>query len=111
MDARGPCKENPDRWFPELPQGRRTQETTNRLRKEINEVIAICQACPFKAPCKAEGMKPHNLNYGIWGGMLEGERMLEAGVDPSQWKVETQKGIAFSMLAFMKPEMKFWWRD
>ena len=64
----GLCKGdvNPDLWF------------SNTLHNVIR-AVTICSYCPATKACKAEGMKPENIDYGVWGGMLSGERLLEAG--------------------------------
>lgn len=31
-----------------------------------------------------EGMREENIEHGIWGGMLAGERILLAGIDTNQ---------------------------
>lgn len=64
----GLCKGdvNPDLWF------------SNTLNNVIR-AITICSYCPATKACKVEGMKPENIDYGVWGGTLSGERLLEAG--------------------------------
>ena len=64
----GLCKGdvNPDLWF------------SNTLHNAIR-AVTICSYCPAVVPCKAEGMKPENIDHGVWGGALSGERLLEAG--------------------------------
>jgi hypothetical protein len=57
---------NPDLWF---------SNTVNNAAR----ALAICSYCPVIVQCKAEGMKPDNIDYGVWGGTLSGERLLEAG--------------------------------
>ena len=84
--ALGNCygDDNPDAWFPELPQGRQTPAKITSLALETSRAIILCNACHKKEECLEEGMKPKNLSYGIWGGRLAGERMLLAdakGID------------------------------
>ena len=64
----GLCKGdvNPDLWF------------SNTLNNVIR-AITICSYCPATKACKTEGMKPENIDHGVWGGTLSGERLLEAG--------------------------------
>jgi hypothetical protein len=57
---------NPDLWF--------SNTVNNAVR-----ALTICSYCPAVVECKAEGMKPDNIDYGVWGGSLAGERLLEAG--------------------------------
>jgi len=57
---------NPDLWF------------SNTLHNAIR-AVTICSYCPVTEACKVEGMKPENIDHGVWGGTLSGERLLEAG--------------------------------
>lgn len=72
---------NPDLWFPEQPQGRPSNAKRKLLANKVMLAIAICNDCPVKAACLAEGMKSENLEHGIWGGTLPGDRIVAAGVD------------------------------
>jgi len=75
---------DPDIWFSE------ESETIDGVRpteedREINIVksmlaIAICKQCPSQKACLEEGMQPDNLDWGIWGGKMPGERLQLAGV-------------------------------
>ena len=71
--------ENPDAWFPEVPQGGRSERSTAKLVAETRRAIVLCNSCPKKAECLEEGMKHENLGFGIWGGMLAGERVMLSG--------------------------------
>lgn len=70
---------NPDSWFPDVPQGRPSRTKMIALGEEIGRVIKLCDSCPKQDDCLDEGMKPENLAFGIWGGMLAGERILASG--------------------------------
>lgn len=70
---------NPDAWFPDLPQGACTAKSTAKLIEETRRAIALCNSCPKKQACLKEGMEHENLGFGIWGGMLAGERVLLSG--------------------------------
>ena len=74
---RGLCSThpNPDLWFPEQPQGRPSERKRKILANKVMLATAICAGCPVKAECLAEGMKPENIEHGIWGGLLAGERI------------------------------------
>jgi hypothetical protein len=51
---------------------------------EIKYAINMCGRCPIQKDCLEEGMKPENLAYGIWGGLLAGQRIaiaIEEGLD------------------------------
>ena len=83
--------ENPDLWFSESIDSdidnNRVNEHSAEYKLRIANVktaLSICNACPAKAECFNEGMKRENLDDGIWGGTLPGERIILAGV-PSTW--------------------------
>lgn len=83
--------ENPDLWFSESIDSdidnNRVNEHSAEYKQRMSDVrtaLAICNACPTKAECFDEGMKRENLDDGIWGGSLPGERIILAGVS-STW--------------------------
>lgn len=83
--------ENPDLWFSESIDSdidnNRVNEHSAEYKLRIANVktaLSICNACPAKAECFDEGMKRENLDDGIWGGTLPGERIILAGVS-STW--------------------------
>ena len=74
--------ENPDLWFEDsgdLAERRLGSKNPNlkfKIRVEnMKEAISICNKCPISTDCLTEGMKENNLDYGIWGGTLPGERI------------------------------------
>ena len=71
--------DNPDAWFPDVPQGAFSVKKQAIIGAETRRAIALCNSCPKKQACLQEGMKDENLGYGIWGGMLAGERVLLSG--------------------------------
>lgn len=74
--------ENPDMWFSDTSDqagsGAPSASESNRRLSEALQALAICDTCPAdaKAACLILGMKPENLDNGIWGGTLSGERLL-----------------------------------
>lgn len=83
---------DPDMWFPELPPNRPSMSSTLALADKVNEAISLCKSCPAMVECDSEGNKPENRAYGIWGGVLAGERLLESGVKRDElpnWAPET----------------------
>jgi hypothetical protein len=68
--------ENPDAWFPDVPQGAFSERKQAIVGAEMRRAIALCNSCPKQEACLNEGMKDKNLAYGIWGGMLAGERVM-----------------------------------
>lgn len=93
----------PDMWFPEIPRGRPTITSTVELAGKVNEAIKLCQSCPSMIECGVEGSKPENLPYGIWGGILAGERLLELGVDRSSFKNYSPEVSAIDMFNRLSP--------
>lgn len=78
---RGNCTgdANPDAWYPEVGRGQPGRNRMLPLVKEANRAIALCYSCPKQEECLDEGMKPENLAFGIWGGILAGERVIMTG--------------------------------
>lgn len=71
---------NPDMWFPEeLPSqrgsGRPSRAQHEKMVENALKAIAICTHCPIRARCLEEGMREENIEHGIWGGLLAGERI------------------------------------
>ena len=86
-ELQGLCTEHddPDLWFADVAEPTRdTGKFTIKEKQAIvnNAIVAlsICGKCDVKTECLAEGMKPQNLEHGIWGGTLSGERILLAGI-------------------------------
>ena len=71
---------NPDLWFPEEQgvQGKPSNAARKRSIENALEAIAICRKCPIRARCLEEGMNEENIEHGIWGGYLAGERITLA---------------------------------
>jgi hypothetical protein len=74
---------DPDLWFSEEVEdlGRRGGPTKKQKQDNINkslQALSICGKCEVKDLCLQEGMRKENLDYGIWGGKMSGERLLMA---------------------------------
>jgi len=61
----------PDRWYPEM----RGNAIPDEEIMSINMALQICDACPIRQQCLEIGMQEIDVRYGIWGGMLAGERL------------------------------------
>jgi hypothetical protein len=81
----GLCRthDNPDLWFEDSGDlfERRvgSKNPTLKFRERVDnikEAVSICNKCPISSECLTEGMKEENLDFGIWGGTLPGERIL-----------------------------------
>ena len=71
--------DNPDAWFPDVPVGRPHASKMEAIGAETARAMKLCDSCPKQDECLDEGMKPENLAFGIWGGMLAGERVIYTG--------------------------------
>jgi hypothetical protein len=67
--------ENPDAWYPEQPNGGNPRTVIRQIVPEVKRAIALCNSCPSRQECLEEGLKPFNLAFGIWGGLLPGQRI------------------------------------
>ena len=56
-----------DFWFPE-------NDPANRNTIEVAIAKSICRRCPNQEECAEWGIQ--NENFGIWGGLNEGQRRL-----------------------------------
>ena len=101
----GLCKDYPpELWFPEMPVGHTVKSKMVALRDASNNAIDICGACPIQARCLEEGMKDENLAYGIWGGVMAGERIMRTGKNREDFHKTTEEAKAidlFYKLAFL----------
>jgi hypothetical protein len=75
---------DPNLWWNDYPDnentsGRTTKLNTNKSIKDSRLALRICDRCPSKSACLAEGMRPENTEWGIWGGLTAGERLSLAG--------------------------------
>jgi hypothetical protein len=71
-----------DLWWQDTPD---TDTGFKATRVEVNKCVdnsrlalKICDMCPSKSACLTEGMRHENLEWGIWGGLTSGERLLRA---------------------------------
>jgi hypothetical protein len=42
----------------------------------LNAALRICETCPIKDKCLDVGLTDPEIKWGVWGGLLPGERML-----------------------------------
>jgi hypothetical protein len=79
----GLCTGNPDPdlWFSDSSYGTERALKATREKDVARALVAlsICSICPIQKECLAEGMKPQNIEFGIWGGKLPGERLVLSG--------------------------------
>ena len=98
---------DPDLWQPEPEQtGRPTMRAMGRLSERINIAKAICSSCPASQRCLEEGNSADNLPYGIWGGKMAGERILDLGYVRSELARQSDLGKAIDFYERVKPHME-----
>lgn len=74
--------DDPDLWFSDTVEttgsGRLPTIVEQGMVQRAVQALAICAHCPITTDCLAEGMKDENIDNGIWGGKLSGERIVLA---------------------------------
>jgi hypothetical protein len=84
LSKNGLCRNSgdPDLWFSdEVEQdrsGRPSLKESEMLIARTIQALKICDMCSVKDLCLEEGMRKDNLEHGVWGGVMAGERMLAA---------------------------------
>lgn len=64
---------------------------------------AICSTCPEIQRCLEYGSSDNDLPYGIWGGKMAGERILDLGYIRSELPLQSDIGKAIDFYERMKP--------
>ena len=74
---------DPNLWWNDYPDTESSGRATHAIiQKSIDDsriALSVCNRCPTKLECLAEGMRPENTEWGIWGGLTAGERLSLAG--------------------------------
>lgn len=72
------CRQfDPDMWF-------LAEESLNLNGEPLDEItlaLKLCNECPLREQCLVAGMDYADIKFGIWGGLLAGERMQLAGMN------------------------------
>lgn len=99
------CAEHidPDLWFPEFTQGAITDKKAKAMAEQVTEATNLCDRCPLMEDCLIEGMKDENITYGIWGGLLAGQRIELLGRQRSDYAAQSEKGKALDFYERVKP--------
>lgn len=97
--------DDPDMWFPEVPQGRAGQKKMMALGTSVAKAINICNRCPKQEACLDEGMKDENLAFGIWGGMIAGDRVIASG---KRFRKLSDEGRALISRRALVPWIREW---
>jgi hypothetical protein len=87
--SKGLCvgSDDPDIWFagevdltePNSSVNANSQATKLEVDKAIT-ALSICKSCPAKDDCLELGKHGQQLNFGIYGGTMAGERLLMVGM-------------------------------
>ena len=76
--------DDPELWYSEGDIGNKNggdmQKRSAEYMARTHQAIQICNACPSKATCLEEGMRKENLDWGVWGGLMAGERLVLSGI-------------------------------
>ena len=107
MAKRKPCEADPDLFSPEMPIGRPHISAIKKVAEQIVWAIEICETCPFRSPCGEEGMKEENLTFGIWGGKMAGERLVEKGHQMHDFPQESDERKAIEFTIRMTPLVRW----
>lgn len=82
---------DPDAWFTEPGHdeeaGRNHKRLGGKYEYDMQRTImalAICSSCPVAQECLQAGMSE---DYGIWGGLMAGERMSMNGSSMTGWRL------------------------
>ena len=94
---------DPDLWFPEYGSGPVTPNRTQRLADRVNEALRLCSTCPVKERCLEMGMQGEDLQFGIWGGKLAGQRLLESGYERDEHSRFSESGRAVGLYEILEP--------
>jgi hypothetical protein len=72
-----PCETDPDLWF----GGPESDRPARKPRAEVNAALTMAAGhclvdCPDRPrlACLSLGLRPENVNEGVWGGLLPKER-------------------------------------
>lgn len=57
----------------------------------LARALTMCEACPLKVECLQVGLSDSEINTGIWGGMLPGERIVARYGAPRRSRVQRDK--------------------
>jgi hypothetical protein len=73
------------------------------LTERVITAKTICSTCPSLDRCLEFGNQPNDLPYGIWGGKMAGERILELGYKRDELPRQSELGKAIDFYERMKP--------
>lgn len=107
-NARGICADHidPDIWFVDFGTTRPSHAKFLEVVGESKQAVAMCNACPIKDECLAEGMEEQNIAYGIWGGLHAGERLMKLGHVRSDFAKQSEKGKAMDLYERLRPYLE-----
>lgn len=84
--ANAPCRNiDPDLWFLDNVD---TGIIQPDMVPGLTIALETCNGCPLRMPCLEMGMDDDNIHWGIWGGVLMGERYQLAGINRYKHQLE-----------------------
>jgi hypothetical protein len=69
---------DPELWFMDTLENKGTHFTDIYVTG-LTMALTACNRCPLRLECLTLGMNEEDRPYGIWGGLLPGERHKLAG--------------------------------
>ena len=69
-------QQNPDLWWDWDDHSRSLSLVE---MGELKQALTICNRCPMRTKCLELGLRDDDLQHGIWGGLMVGERLALAG--------------------------------
>jgi len=67
------CRQNPELWWLD------NTEAITEDKDGLKVALTICNRCPMRDKCAERGMNSDDLLWGIWGGLMPGERLIYLG--------------------------------
>lgn len=54
-------------------------ESITEDKDKLALALTICNRCPMREPCRDRGLGDDDILWGIWGGLMPGERLIYLG--------------------------------
>jgi hypothetical protein len=109
--SKGLCvgSDDPDMWFAgevDLTEPNSSVNTNSQAAKlEVDKAIkalSICKSCPAKDDCLELGKHGQQINFGIYGGTMAGERLAMMGRVTKNSLVKQRVSFAHKVRRTMK---------
>ena len=98
----------PDLWFAEGYIDNDRQGSPNLYEQKVAlvqtmEAVRICNSCEVMEECREAGMSEQ---YGVWGGLMPGERILERGDEINKNNISSVR-FAAKVRALMEDDYEY----